>query len=305
MPIIHNKAFLEDLLIKNNVPLSDAVKRGEFYKKYFDWVALSKEYESGKSIRDISKMTGLSYDVIRNNLIDILGSLREFKHTGSYSFYENKFFPIPDEEASYFLGWMCSDGCNTGTKITITLQKRDAEHLSYLAGLVSNKLIKSVSLGASFDYFSVSLCKKFEDIGILKNKSHRDLKFDMSIFTAETFPYFVLGLLEGDGSISKFNPSCQLLMSHNMWNDVFIELAGSIDLSNIQVHKLNQYNLYSIIFRGRSYFSFLLYIYQNTKKVKSLERKYKLFLNQIERSACGKTSPYKKIAVNVRDILTH
>jgi len=78
MPKMHSDTKLKELLESNGVPLNNAVKRGEFYRSYFDWNFLAEKYKEGNSIRDISKLTGLSYDAVRVNLIRVLGELRPF-----------------------------------------------------------------------------------------------------------------------------------------------------------------------------------------------------------------------------------
>ena len=44
MPKMHSDTKLKELLESNGVPLNDAVKRGEFYRSYFDWNSLAEKY---------------------------------------------------------------------------------------------------------------------------------------------------------------------------------------------------------------------------------------------------------------------
>ena len=57
MPKMHSDTKLKELLESNGVPLNNAVKRGEFYRSYFDWNFLAEKYKEGNSIKDISKIT--------------------------------------------------------------------------------------------------------------------------------------------------------------------------------------------------------------------------------------------------------
>ena len=68
MPKFYNEEKLKELLLENRVPITDAVKRGEFYRQYFDWNTIFAEYESGLSLKDLCKKYNLSYDVVRKNL---------------------------------------------------------------------------------------------------------------------------------------------------------------------------------------------------------------------------------------------
>lgn len=306
MPVIHNKENLQKLLIDNNINPNDARARGEFYRTHFNWKELSQEYTSGKSIRDISKITGLSYDVIRANLKRELGQLRNFSVKGrsNYKFYYDLFFPRITPIGAYFLGWMYSDGCITKDKITITLQHSDASHVKYLANLVSDKSTRVAKNGEEFNFYDVELIRKFEQYNLYPNKSHINFTIPIEKFDKETIPYLLLGLFEGDGTISKNDLSCGLLLPSNSWEVIKNVLSKDLDLNFIRVREINSYGLILVNFKGKSYFSLLDYIYSSTREVKPLQRKLDLYKAQLQRSMNGKTSPYKKLAVKLWDSLT-
>ena len=308
MPVLQDNEKLKKLLIEHNVPLSDAVKRGKFYEEYFDWDYYSELYKQGKSIRDISRLTNLSYDVVRSNLIKKLGSLRDFTNKGNskYSFNKSLLFPKVNEYGAYLLGWLYSDGSLTHSRISIVIQGSDYSHLCYLSSIFTEKPVSHKKCGAvEFNFFDVDLCDKLkEEYNVLPNKSHINFEIPLDRFEPKTIPYLLLGLLEGDGNINKKNPSCSLLMSSNTWKHIKSFLDCKIDLSQCHESTLNEYGLMLLDFRGVSYFELLHYIYSNTLYlIKPLERKFNLFLSQIERSINGRTSPYKKLAVNIRDSL--
>lgn len=144
MPKAHDEKVLKDLLVKHGIPLNDAVKRGKFYREYFDWKHLTNLYNEGYSIRDLCKITGLSYDVVRVNLLRFLPSLRAFTVKGrtNYTFYTDLFFPKLSNKGAYLLGWLYADGSATKNKFAITLNVKDVEHLNYLASLFGNKKVK-------------------------------------------------------------------------------------------------------------------------------------------------------------------
>ena len=303
MPKMHSDLKLKELLESNGIPLNDAVKRGEFYQNYFDWDSLAEKYKEGNSIRDISKLTGLSYDAVRINLIRVLGELRPFnrKGQGSYTFNDYLFFPRITNIGAYFLGWLYSDGCITHDKITFTQQWKDKSHIDYLAGLVSNKPCRNAKNGREFNYFSVDLTQKFMKVyNVLPNKSHRNYKIPLDRFTKESLPYLLLGLFEGDGSVSK-NLDCSMLLPSNTWEE--LRKIIPVDLSKVSATPLNKYGLLNIYFRGNSYFDFSLYVYTLTDEVIPLRRKFERFIIQCQRSAMGRTSPYKHIAKDVWDSL--
>lgn len=300
----YNRKKLEILLKKHGVPLTDAVKRGKFYENYFDWNRLSKEYTDGKSIRDICSECNLSYDVVRVNLKKHLGSLRAFKAVSDYTFKENLLFPMTNIGA-YFMGWLYSDGYVVdGTKFGITLSAKDAEHLSYLASLVCDKPAYVRGNKVCFDFYGVQLTSKIQrEYLVLPNKSHKNFKVPINAFSTEQLPYLLLGLLEGDGSISKKCIHCGLLLTENTYTAIVESIKDKVDLSSVHTYKVNGYGLLNITFSGESYFSFLHYVYANTSEVIPLQRKFKNFSLQLIRSMNGRTSPYKRLARQVWDSL--
>lgn len=308
MPILHDKEKLNQLLMEHGIPINDAVKRGKFYKEFFDWDLYCKMYKDGSSIRDICRITNLSYDVVRANLKENLGDLRPFtvKGNSKYTFNTELFFPVVKNVGAYFLGWMYSDGSITHNRISIVLKKTDYKHLEYLAGLVSDKKVVTKET-TKFDYFSVDLCDSLiSKYNLLPNKSHLNFKIPFELFTSETLPYLLLGLIEGDGSISNKYPNCSLLITSNTWIDLEKLLKhNGVTLTKTKIHNINGYGLVNIVFSGESYFSLLKYIYSNTTEVIPLQRKFNRFLNQLDRSSKGVTSPYKKLAVNIRDSLNY
>ena len=300
-----DKKRLEKLLRRNNIPISDAVKRGKFYEEFYDWDGLSKDYADNKySILDICKKLNLSYDTVRVNLIRKLGKLHEFRRVSSYTFREDLLYPMSNIGA-YFMGWLYSDGYMVeSTMFGITLSAKDTEQLSYLAGLVSDKSVTVKNNKVTFNFYSVELAKKLQkDFKVFPNKSHKNFTIPLELYN-NCLPYLLLGLLEGDGSISK-SSCCSLLLTSNTWNVIREAIKGFVDLSSMYERPLNDYGLLNVIFSGKSYFSLLQYIYCNTPEIKPLKRKYERFTNQLQKSMNGRTSPYKKLAVNVWDSLNN
>lgn len=300
----YNRKRLEALLKEHGVPLTDAVKRGKFYEEYFDWDRLSEEYTNGKSIRDICRECNLSYDVVRVNLKKRLGSLRAFKAVSDYTFKEDLLFPMTNIGA-YFMGWLYSDGYVVDkTKFGITLSAKDTEHLSYLVNLVCDKPVYVRKNKVCFDFYGTQLTSKLQkEYLVVPNKSHTNLKIPLNMFSGEQLPYLLLGLLDGDGSISKKCVHCSMLLAENTYTDIVKAIKDKVDLSSTHTCILNEYGLLNMTFSGKSYFSFLHYIYANTSEVVPLQRKFKNFALQLVRSMNGRTSPYKKLACQVWDSL--
>lgn len=302
MPKFHNEEKLKALLIENNIPLNDAVKRGDFYRKYFNWDIISEQYRRGFSIRELCYKYNLSYDTMRENLKRNNVNFKDFSAKGSsaYRIKRRAFFPEPTTRGSYVLGWLYSDGCIQHNFIDITLQLKDTEHLIYLASLFTNKPVIVNDKVATLRVYGVDFVSELSSTyNLLENKSNKDYKIPLNLFNSKTLPYILLGLLEGDGSINRKCLGCHILVTQNTWNDLKILLH----VNSPSIRVLNKYGLIQVSFTGENYFNFLGYVYANTRNVKPLERKFSLFLKQLHRSINGRTSPYKKLAVKTRDSL--
>ena len=298
-----DKEKLMALLREHNIPVTDAVKRGKFYESYFDWKAIATAYEEGKySIIGICKKYNLSYDVVRVNLLKQLGSLHENRNTSKYTLYENLFKPMSTVGA-YFMGWLYSDGYIVShTKLGIGLGIKDKEHLAYLTSLVCDKPVIVKQTTVDFSFYSSSFTDFLQQtLNVQPNKSHIDFEIPLGVYE-DTLPYLLLGLLEGDGSICATHLGCSLLLTKSTWNALSPKLFN-LGIQSSTVQSLNDFGLLQITFTGNNYFNLLGFIYANTSEVKPLKRKSDLFLRQLQRSINGRTSPYKKAAVNIRDSL--
>lgn len=305
MPKFHNDEKLKQLLLDNNVPLSDAVKRGEFYRNYFNWDNILKEYNSGLSIKDLCTKYNLSYDTVRENLRRCGAEFRKFTFSGTsaYNIYDSLFFPHITPVGAYVLGWIYSDGCIPSTYqfIDITLSEKDKDHLKYLSGLFTDKLIKKTYYGYTQRVYGKDfIIKLSKTYNILPRKSHLNFEIPFELFSSECIPYLVLGIFEGDGSISGEHLGASMLLTKNTW-DKLQWLLPLEDLVNYV--DMNDYGLIQLYFNGKNLYSVFGYIYGNTPLINPLKRKYERFITQLKRSMNGVTSPYRNLAVNTWDSL--
>lgn len=115
-------------------------------------------------------------------------------------------------EAYYWLGFIMADGhFSESNQIQINLGKKDLEHLKKFANFVEYKseLIKpNISIGFS------SIRDKLNDIfKISNNKTHNPC--DLNKLSGDSFFSFIIGFIDGDGSISK--KGYLSLVSHKNW----------------------------------------------------------------------------------------
>lgn len=300
MPKFHDTGNLMTLLNQHGIPLTDARKRGEFYRTHFDWDTLSKRYNEGETIKELCSETGLSYDVVRANLkrrgCEMRGSHTRPTHTFIRDFKEI------DEETAYLLGWIVSDGHVSNERLSIALQKRDKEHLEYLASLFTTKGIHERKHCYALDVHSIELVQTLRDMGISRRKSFEDWDIWEMGVPREYYPYFLLGIIEGDGHISSSAPQVQFLIPQLSVDG----LLNYFDEEGIPLHyaltTLNDHGLTSVFFKKESFFRIMTHIYTKTPKVKPLGRKLESFKKRLDKSM-GRTSPYKKFSAESRDSL--
>ena len=52
----------------------------------------------------------------------------------------NPFEDLTNEDVQYWLGWLASDGCVVGNRISLSVQRRDRDILEKLNNFLNNKL---------------------------------------------------------------------------------------------------------------------------------------------------------------------
>lgn len=120
-----------------------------------------------------------------------------------YSYNENFFQDINNENKAYWLGFIAADGCiNKTNNLEIGLAIKDCHHLEKFIQDIEGDLamLKLTDSKARVFVCSVKLIKDLERCGIEKNKT-----FSFSSIPKikdELIPHFLRGYFDGDGSIS-------------------------------------------------------------------------------------------------------
>ena len=205
---------------------------------------------------------------------------------------------------AYILGWIYSDGhvAEDRPEIPLSLSKQDKDHVCYLSSLLTNRPVHE----NKFAYGLVVRDKKLTEL--LRNeynmsgrKSFMDYEIPFSKFTDSQLPYLLLGLFEGDGCI--FNATrCNLLLPSKSVN-VLENILETKGISINRKSELNEHGLMQVDFTGINFFNLLNYLYSNTNDIKHLFRKKERFMNRLQISMNGRTSPYKNLAKSIWDSL--
>ena len=167
---------------------------------------LIKEYDSLKSINQISQIFGVYRETIGKWLTELGIEHRQRK----YSINEHYFDVIDEPEKAYWLGFLAADGYvhDERGELNLQLQERDKGHLEKFAKALECEIpimtIHSSYAGKPLTHYRFSVkCRKMVDAlkqwGIVQNKSF--------ILTPPTgidknlMSYWILGYLDGDGCV--------------------------------------------------------------------------------------------------------
>lgn len=203
-----SKSSILNFLKKNNIDtsLKNKVNKEDLLKDKNETVL--KLYNEGKTQQEIANIVGHT----NSSICKLLHSLDiEVRDNTIYTVNENYFSEgINSAEKAYILGWFYSDGNVTKNKVRIQIQDIDKYMLEWIAEKMEYTgplhFIKRRKLH-HHDQYCLAICRKklVQDLiklGCLPKKS-LVLKFPShNIVPEQYFSFFLLGVWDGDGSIS-------------------------------------------------------------------------------------------------------
>lgn len=168
-------------------------------------IKLLKEIYPSEDKHKISKVLNRSWSAIQNKAF-ILKLKREIFNANS-----NKLINLTNE-SFYWLGFIMADGhFNKNNQIQINLALKDINHLNKFAKFVEyKKEIIKPSISISYknikyklnELFNISSIKTYEPCNLNK-------------LTGDIFFSFIIGFIDGDGTINK--KGCLCITSHKSW----------------------------------------------------------------------------------------
>lgn len=112
------------------------------------------------------------------------------------------FETIDTPEKAYILGFLATDGYNSNTYVSASIQNKDVEVLEFVRNQICKETIissKRWTPNVSVLHFSsVKLCRDLSKLGIIKNKS-KVIRFPN--IEDKLLSHFIRGCFDGDGSI--------------------------------------------------------------------------------------------------------
>lgn len=246
-------------------------------KKDIDINKIIEFYKKGYSARKISEILNVNISTILNRLKD--NNIKIVKYR-KYQINENLFNKIETSEKAYWLGFLISDGYNSGKYIRIDIQ--DKGHLEKLRDIIfinkdmpiREKINKTN--GKTIYYLTIQSKKIVNDLekhGVLRKKSL--ITFYPNI-QSNLDRHFIRGVFDGDGSLSKTKQTksyFKYLLSILGTEELLLNIKKRIEVNGINVGYGNCRNIKRIFICGNQQISrFLIWIYEDSTI--SLERKF-------------------------------
>lgn len=196
---------------KRNTSKKNKINKNNLLKDKSNLVL--KLYNEGKTQQEIADIVGHG----NSNICKLLHSLNiDVRDNTIYSVNEEYFNKIDSAEKAYILGWFYSDGNITKDKVRIQIQDIDkyilewiAEKIEYTGPLHFVKRRKK----HHHDQYCLAICRKKLVDSLIKlgctPKKSLILKFpSYEIVPEQYFSSFLLGVWDGDGSISINKRGC-------------------------------------------------------------------------------------------------
>lgn len=199
-----------------------------------------------------------------------------------YSYNENFFEKIDNENKAYWLGFLYADGgINVGKRsknLELTLGERDRDHLTkFVQDIQGNMPLyeKTVKLkGKEYKSYRVTVCssKLCEDLiklGCTPNKS-LTLTFPQDL-EPHLYPHFIRGYVDGDGTIST---RCRISIcgTYDFLNSLQQHLVKELDVTEVKILSDKRAKHYQYERVGANSLKILDYLYSNAEVY--LDRKY-------------------------------
>ena len=239
-------------------------------------------YQNGYTQQEIADKYDVNRWTIKNELkLHGIQLKNRGENIRKYTLNEHYFDDIKTEEQSYFLGLLWSDGCNKTTNgvVSLKLQDRDKYIIErFKEAIGSNRplyfypRVKETHHDQySLEINSIVLSKRLEDLGMVANKS-LILQFPKWL-DKKLIPYFIKGIVDGDGHISKKNFSVEIVGSSDICNTIKDILSDIGIHSNIYDKTENTKVLF--VSRKNDAINFLNWIYNDSTI--HLTRKYDIY----------------------------
>lgn len=162
-------------------------------------------YDSGKSIRDIVKLTEVPRTSVRRWVEFHCSRIRACKEASFRKSVNHNAFATANQDALYWAGFLMADGCISerhSKAIILSLQYRDVDHVNKFKQFISaeNNVCKINNSGSVQARIAVTSDRMADDLGkfgVIPRKTYTAKASDM----ASKSRHFWRGMVDGDGCI--------------------------------------------------------------------------------------------------------
>lgn len=172
------------------------------------------EYNTGSSIRNISRISGIDRNkiskILKENNINVISNVDKLR---KYKINETYFDIIDSEHKAYTLGFLYADGYNEEKKniVKISLQEEDIEILKQIRKpICPDKPLRYYKYKQanhkpqySFVIDNGHISRRLSELGVVQAKTFK-LEFP-NFLDQSLIRHFIRGYFDGDGCITKSN----------------------------------------------------------------------------------------------------
>lgn len=261
-------------------------------------------YENeGKSIREISRLIKHSTNSISKVLKDKLVLLRKAGNYNRKYTSDDSAFINQTPESVYWAGFVAGDGCvyshglsdkSINNCLNVGLSIVDKDHLlNFKEFLKYDGQLYVSENKVALNINNVNIVKSLENIYLISNNKTNNYSPPENI-PPHLIKYFILGLLDSDGSISKCRRPSKTKVNYKGAYIFQVNFTGTKESceyvkryfgSNVKLSKRhkNNTNNYTIVFQGNNQLiEYLSRIYDANSIKFCLKRKYKMYIELVE-----------------------
>lgn len=237
---------------------------------------LVKKYNTGYSTKHLAGHYNCSVITIQRKLRDANCKFRPFGHgCKKYKVNETFFDIIDNEEKSYWLGMMLTDGSTSGKLVRLGFKKDDESHLKkFLKSISSTHPIKHQKSKDGFLQSYVSIGNKhMRNSLIYKGVITKDKKVFKSLSPDLEIHYW-RGAIDGDGKVDAKTSTIGLVGTKEICQAFKVFCQKYVKTkANVKKHG----NVWSFRLHGNLAFDLTKILYSNSSI--HLDRKYQEYLN--------------------------
>lgn len=277
---------IQKLLRKNNITIRGGRKKKELSEKQL--IQYMEDLKKGLSDVELSKKYNLDKSTLRR--IKEENNFERNYNRINKNINNSYFSTIDTPEKAYWLGMLYTDGSvdhlhHTG-RIRLQLQEQDKELLEKFQKClnIDSKIIydkRKNSTCCSVEFVSEQIYNDLNNFGIIPNKTYLSHHIPFEKIPLDLIPAFLLGLFDGDGSLScSSNYSTDVTLHFTSYYETVVtDFQLEIDkIINKKEHNKNFFtSAWHTQWRGRKQVLSILNILYNSCPI-YLNRKYQIYL---------------------------